>query len=66
MTQAARASLHPSMSEQPPKRPTLTERAQAEKQARAERAAAALRENLRKRKEQVRGREKESKKEPLF
>lgn len=45
------------MTEQPPKRPTLTERAQAEKQARTERAAAALRANLRKRKQQSQARE---------
>jgi hypothetical protein len=36
------------------KRPRLTDRALAEQQARKEREAAALRENLRKRKEQVR------------
>lgn len=38
------------------KRPRLTDRALAEQQARKEREAAALRENLRKRKEQARGR----------
>ena len=38
-------------------RPGMTERALAEKQARAERAAAALRSNLRKRKEQARARD---------
>ncbi len=43
---------------QPPDRtpPTVTERALADKQARAEREAAALRANLRKRKEQARAR----------
>lgn len=51
------------MNEQPPKKPNLTERAQAEKQARAEREAAALRENLRRRKEQMRGRLKGGKDE---
>ncbi|OJY68449.1 MAG: hypothetical protein BGP12_11660 [Rhodospirillales bacterium 70-18] len=40
-----------------PSRPTLTDRAQAEKQARAEREAAALRANLRKRKQQVQARQ---------
>jgi hypothetical protein len=46
------------MSEPPPesKRPRLTDRALAEQQARKEREAAALRENLRKRKEQARAR----------
>jgi hypothetical protein len=44
------------MTNQPPKQPTLTDRAQADKQARAEREAAALRENLRKRKHQVQAR----------
>jgi hypothetical protein len=38
------------------KRPTVTDRALAEQQARKEREAAALRENLRKRKEQARAR----------
>jgi hypothetical protein len=37
--------------------PTLTDRAQADKQAREQRQAAALRANLRKRKEQSRARE---------
>jgi hypothetical protein len=46
------------MSEAPPerKRPTITDRALADQQARKEREAAALRENLRKRKEQARAR----------
>jgi hypothetical protein len=38
------------------KRPTVTDRALADQQARKEREAAALRENLRKRKEQARAR----------
>jgi hypothetical protein len=46
------------MSEPPPegKRPTMTDRALADEKARKERQAAALRENLRKRKEQARAR----------
>ncbi len=46
------------MSEPPPKerRPTMTDKALAEQKARKEREAAALRENLRKRKEQARAR----------
>jgi len=46
------------VSEDPPdgKRPRVTERALAEQRARKEREAAALRENLRKRKEQARAR----------
>ncbi len=46
------------MSEPPPeeKRPRLTEKARAEQDARKGREAAALRENLRKRKEQARAR----------
>ena len=47
------------MSEPPPesKRPRLTDRALADQQARKEREAAALRENLRKRKAQARARD---------
>ncbi len=47
------------MSEPTPesKRPHLTDRALADQQARKEREAAALRENLRKRKEQARARD---------
>jgi hypothetical protein len=43
--------------QKPPSRPTITPRAEAEKQARLEREAAALRENLRKRKQQARARD---------
>ncbi len=46
------------MTEPPPRpRPEVTDRALADKQARTERAAAALRANLRKRKEQARARD---------
>jgi len=50
------------MSEPTPesKRPRLTDRALADQQARKEREAAALRENLRKRKEQARARASEA------
>jgi hypothetical protein len=41
----------------PPKRPALTDKAQAEKAAREAREAAALRANLHKRKQQQRARE---------
>jgi hypothetical protein len=41
----------------PPKRPTLTDKAQADKAAREAREAAALRANLHKRKQQQRARE---------
>ena len=44
------------MTEAEPPRPHLTARALADKQARDERAAAALRENLRRRKQQARAR----------
>ncbi len=44
------------MSEQPPSAPSLTPRAQAEAEARRAREAAALRENLRRRKAQSRAR----------
>ena len=40
-----------------PARPALTSKAESEKQARIEREARALRENLRRRKQQVRDRE---------
>jgi hypothetical protein len=43
--------------EREPKRPTVTDRAQAEKLARAQREADALRANLRKRKDQSRARQ---------
>jgi hypothetical protein len=47
-------------SEQPPRsHPNVTARAQADQKARQERSAAALRENLRKRKQQARERERE-------
>jgi hypothetical protein len=49
------------MTEPKPAKPTLTDKAQADKAARAAREAAALRENLRKRKEQVRAREQAAK-----
>jgi len=46
--------------DKPPSKPALTDRALAAKTAREERAAEELRKNLRKRKEQVRAREKDS------
>ena len=46
------------------KRPTVTDRARAEQEARKAREAAALRENLRKRKEQARARAEESPAKP--
>jgi hypothetical protein len=54
------------MSEPPPKekRPHVTDRALAEQQARTERQSAALRENLRKRKEQARARSADAASEP--
>jgi hypothetical protein len=54
------------MNQPPPeeKRPRLTDRALAEQQARKEREAAALRENLRKRKEQARARTPATPSEP--
>ena len=45
----------------PPPKPALTSKAEADRQARIEREAAALRENLRKRKQQTRARETERK-----
>ena len=48
-------------SEQPPRfHPNVTARAQSDQKARQERSAAALRENLRKRKQQMRARETQS------
>ncbi len=49
------------MTDETPRKPGLTDKALADKLARAEREAAALRENLRKRKEQVRAREQAAK-----
>jgi len=48
------------MSQPPALRPPLTDRAEAERQARLAREAAALRENLRRRKQQSRAREDEA------
>jgi hypothetical protein len=52
------------MSHNDPKRPALTDRAEADRQARLAREAAALRANLRKRKQQVQARQKPAAKDP--
>ena len=51
------------MTDEKTHKPALTEKALADKLARAEREAAALRENLRKRKEQLRARDAAAKEE---
>ena len=48
------------MEKEPPRRPALGPEVRAERQKRIEREAAALRENLRKRKAQARAREKDA------
>ncbi len=53
-----RGDVEPMHSEQPPRfHPNVTARTQSDQKARQERSAAALRENLRKRKQQMRARE---------